>query len=141
MDEKDVKKIKASVKKNPYPSYDFITDLILNKAKEWKQRGDMELKFHYLMMNSEYGYYNHNYMKEIYENIDDVELIKNNGNEIDTIGGIQTMEYNAFVFIEVLNYLIKEKAKINFEKTELYYKMKRQLQTSWDGVGSWKFMP
>ena len=140
MDEKDVKKIKAFVKKNPYPSYDFITDLILNKAKEWKHMGDMELKFHYLMMNSEYGYSNHNYMKEVYENIDDVELIKNNGNEIDTIGGIQTMEYNAFVFIEVLNYLIKEKAKTNFEKTELYYKMKRQLQTSWDGVGSWKFM-
>ena len=50
-------------------------------------------------------------MKEIYENIDDVELIKNNGNEIDTMGGIQTMEYNAFVFVEVLIYLIGGKSQ------------------------------
>ena len=141
MDEKDVKKIKAFVKKNPYPSYEFVTDLILSKADKCKHRGDMEFKLHYLMMNSEYGYSNHNYMKEIYENIDDIELIKNNGDEIDTLGGIQSMSYNAFAFFEVLNYLIKEKAKTNFEKTELYYKMKRQLQTSWDGVGSWEFMP
>ena len=110
MDEKDVKKIKAFVKKNPYPSYDFITDLMLSKAKKYKNVGDMEFKFHYLLMNSEYGYSNHKYMKEIYENIDDIELIKKNGDEIDTIGGIQTMEYNAFAFVEVLVYLIDEKA-------------------------------
>ena len=42
MDEKDVKKIKAFVKKNPYPSYDFITDLMLSKAKKYKNMGDME---------------------------------------------------------------------------------------------------
>ena len=141
MESKTIEKIKKFVKKNPYPIYEVIRDLMLGKADVCKRKGDMEMKFHYLMMNSEYGYDNHKYMKEIYENIDDVELIKNNGNEIDTMGGIQTMEYNAFVFVEVLIYLIGEKAKTNFEQNELYYKMKRQLQTSWDGVGSWKFMP
>ena len=45
--------------------------------------------------------YNHEwlkeiYVKEIYENIDDVELIKKNGDKIDKLGGIQTMEYNVF---------------------------------------------
>ena len=54
-------------------SSEFITDLILSKAEKCKQSGDMEFKFHYLMINSEYGHSNHNYIKEIYENIDDVE--------------------------------------------------------------------
>ena len=76
MDENDVKKIMAFIKENPYPFYEFITDLMLSKPKEWSHMGDMELKFHYLTMNSEYGYSNQNYMKEIYEDIDDVELIK-----------------------------------------------------------------
>ena len=93
------------------------------------------------MMNSEYRYENHKYLQEIYENIDDVELIKKNGDEIDKLGGIQTMEYNAFAFCEVLTYLVNTYGKTKFEQNELYYKMKRQLQTSWDGVGSWKFMP
>ena len=135
MDEKVVKKIQAFVKKNPYPTYE------LSKAEKCKHMGDMEFKFHDLMMNSEYGYSNQSYMKEIYENIDDIELIKHNGDEIDTIGGIQSMEYNTFAFCEVLTYLVNEKGNTNFEQHELYYKMKRQLQESWDGVGSWKFMP
>ena len=141
MDEKDVKKIKAFVKKNSYPPYEIMKDSMLHKAQQWKNKGDMELKFHYLMMNSEYRYENHKYLKEIYENIDDVELIKKNGDEIDKLGGIQTMEYNAFAFCEVLTYLVNTYGKTKFEQNELYYKMKRQLQTSWDGVGSWKFMP
>ena len=94
----------------------------------------MEFKFHCLMMNFEYGYSNHNHVKEIYEHIDDVELIKNSGDEIDTIGGIQAMEYNAFACCEGLTYLVNTNGKAKFEQNELYYKMKRQLQESWDGA-------
>ena len=139
MDEKDVKKIKAFVKKNSYPPYEIMKDSMLHKAQKWKNKADMELKFHYLMMNSEYRYENYKYLQEIYENIDDVELIKKIGDEIDKLGGIQTMEYNAFAFCEVLTYLVNTYGKTKFEQNELYYKMKRQLQTSWDGVGTWKF--
>ena len=71
-----MKKIKAFVKKNSYPPYEIMKDSMLHKAQQWKNKGDMELKFHYLMMNSEYRYESHKYLQEIYENIDDVELIK-----------------------------------------------------------------
>ena len=141
MESKTIEKIKKFVKKNPYPIYEVIRDLMLGKADVCKRKGDMEMKFHYLMMNSEYGYDNHKYMKEIYENIDDVELIKKNGTEIHKRGGIQAMEYNAFAFYEALIFLVHFDAKTNFEKNELRYKMKYQLQTAWDGVGDWKFMP
>ena len=51
------------------------------------------------------------------------------------------MEYNAYAFVDVLKYLIEEKAKTKREQNELYYKMKLQLQDCWDGVGEWKLMP
>ena len=51
------------------------------------------------------------------------------------------MEYIAFAFAEVLTFLISTHAKTKLEQNEMYYTMKRQIQTSWDGVGSWKFMP
>ena len=141
MDSETIKKIKAFVKKSPYPVYEVIRDLMLGKADFCKRKGDMELKFHYLMMNSKYGYDNHNYMKEIYENIDDVELIKKNGAEIYKMGGIQAMEYSVFAFCAGLIFLVHMDAKTKFEQHELYYKMKNQLQITWDGVSEWKFMP
>ena len=137
MEEKVIKKIKTFTKKNAYPSYEFVENMLLSKAKKWKDKGEMELKFHYLMMNSEYGHNNHNLMKEIYENIENEELIKRNGEKIYTRGGMQTMVYNSTAFIEIIIYLINEKAKTKFEQNELYYKMKLQLNECWDGIGEW----
>ena len=54
------------------------------------------MKFHYLMINFEHRYDNYNYMKEIYENINDIELIKEIGAEIHKRDRMQRMEYNAF---------------------------------------------
>ena len=97
----------------------------------------MEFKFHYLMMNSEYGHRNHNLLKEIYENIEDEELVRRNGEEINSLGGYQAMAYNFYAFAEILKYLIGEKAKTKFEQNDLYYKMKLQQENCWDGVGEW----
>ena len=46
MDSKIIENIKKFVKKNPYPSYDFVENLILSKAKKFKDEGFMEFKFH-----------------------------------------------------------------------------------------------
>ena len=51
------------------------------------------------------------------------------------------MGYNSFAFFEGLIFLVNFDAKTNYEKNKLHYKMKYQLQTAWDGVGNWKFMP
>ena len=141
MDPEKVKKIKAFTNKNPYPSYEFMEDFILDKARKWHDRGDVEFKMYYFMMHSEYGYTNHKLLKEIYENIEDTEIIKKNGEQIDGLGGIQTMEYNARAFHEGLIYLMNEKARTKFEKQDMVSVMKLQLQEGWDGVGEWVFMP
>ena len=137
MESKTIENIKKFVKKNPYPSYDFVENLILSRAKKFKDEGIMDFKFHYLMMNSEYGHRNHNLLKEIYDNIEDEELVRRNGEEIHSLGGNQAMAYNSYAFVEILKYLIGEKAKTKFEQTELYYKMILQQQNCWDGIGDW----
>ena len=137
MDEKTIQKIKLFVKKNPYPSYELVEKMLLRKAQDWKDKGDMELKSHYLMMNSEYGHNNHNAMKNIYENIENEELIRRIGETLFIVRGMPTMIYNSTAFIEILNYLINENAKTKFERVELYYKMRLQLNECWDGIGEW----
>ena len=137
MESKTIEQIKKFVTKAPYPSYNFVEDMILSKAKKWKDEGCMEFKFHYLMMNSEYGLNNHNLLKEIYENIEDEDLVRRNGEEINSLGGTQAMTYNSYAFVEILKYLIGEKAKTKFEQTELYNKMILQQQNCWDGIGEW----
>ena len=82
MESKTIGKINKFVKKSPYPIYEVIRDLMLGKADFCNRKGDMKMKEHYLMMNFVYGDDKHKYMKKIYENINDVELIKKNGAEI-----------------------------------------------------------
>ena len=59
MESKTIDKIMKFVKKISYPSYEFVENMILSKAKNCKDEGEMEFKFQYLMMNSEYGHNNH----------------------------------------------------------------------------------
>ena len=130
MEDKTLKKIKTFVKKNPFPSYEFIENMLLEKANKWKQKGDMDLKFHYLSMNSEYGKHNHNKLKEIYENIENDELIKKNGSDINENGTPRTLHYNHFAMCEILQHLIKDKS-LN-DANEIYHGIKLQIENNWE---------
>ena len=130
MDAKTLKKIKTFIKKNPFPSYGFIENMLLEKANKWKQRGDMELKLHYLMINSEYGKHNHNKLKEIYENIENDELIKKNGSDIVENGTQRTLHYNHFAMCEILQHLINDQ---NFNNANaIYHGIKLQIENNWE---------
>ena len=48
----------------------------------------------YLDMFAEYGEQNHQWIKEMYENIMKEELVKQNGNSINERGGMTTMHCN-----------------------------------------------
>ena len=130
MQDKTLKKIKTFVKKNPFPSYEFVENMLLEKAKEWKQKGEMELKLHYLSMNSEYGKHNHNKLKEIYENIENDELIKRNGSDIDENGTPRTLHYNHFAMCEILRHLIKDQNMNN--ANAIYHGIKLQIENNWE---------
>ena len=129
MEDKTLKKIKAFVKKSPFPFYEFVRNMLLEKANTWKQKGDMELKFHYLWMNFEYGKYNHKKLKEIYEDIENDELIKKNGNSINKHGKQTTLNYNHFAMCEILQHLIRDQNLDN--ANEMYHGIKLRIENNW----------
>ena len=129
MEDKALKKVKAFVKKNPFPSYEFIGNMLLEKANRWKQQGGMELKFHYLWMNSEYGKYNHKKLKEIYEDIENDEFIKKNGSSINKHGTQTTLKYNHFAMCEILQHLIKDQNLNN--ANAIYHNIKLRVENNW----------
>ena len=73
-----------------------------------------------------------NLLKDIYENIEDTEIIKKSS---DGLVANQTMECNAKAFLEVLTSPMKEEAITKFGKQDMVSVLKLQLQQGWDGVG------
>ena len=125
MEDKTLKKIK----KNPFPSYELVENMLLEKANKWNQQGGMKLKFHYLWMNSEYGKYNHKKLKEIYEDIENDELIKKNGNSINKHGTQTTLKYTHFAMCEILQHLIKDQNLNN--ANAIYHGIKLRIENNW----------
>ena len=125
---KDREKFLKFIKKNnPYPSYDFVSnDLILKKNKDFDQF-------------DEYGTQNHEYMKEIYENIFDEILIKNNGEAMFERGGMQTLHMNYETLLSVVSHLIiRRKNMSHDDKILILYNIKDIVSSFWNGVGYWR---
>ena len=69
--ERDRKKLRNFTKNNPYPSYKEVMKLIVNESKRDSAFDKNEI----MMMLSEYGEDNHDWMKEIYENVLEKKIV------------------------------------------------------------------
>ena len=123
----DREKFLKFIKNNPYPSYDFVSnELILKKNRDFDQF-------------AEYGTQNHEYMKEIYENIFDSKLIKKNGKAIFERGGMQTLHMNYETLLSVVSHLISHKKNMSHDdKILILYTIKDIVSSFWNGVGDWR---
>jgi Tol biopolymer transport system component len=72
---------------NKYPSYDEITKLLLENKR--------------LDLFSEYGEYNHELCKEIYENINDEKIVVKNGKLIYKRGGFTALQANFYIISSI----------------------------------------
>ena len=125
------KKVTTFINENPYPSYDTIMHMLQDKFKDGN---DAE----YVCMRSEYGQENHEWMKQIYENISDEELIRKNGRKIYNRGDETAMVYNFYTLLAVLNFIFKAKGMTHDEMVAIMYPVKTQVSRCWDGVGIWR---
>ena len=128
-----IDKVKSFVKNNPYPNYEEVMELLLTHARETKSA---YARRETLNMISEYGKHNHEWMKEIYENIMDEKLIKENGKKINERGDKVAMVYN----YDVLCYVLcckTDKLKCN-AVVDIYYPIKTQISECWNGTGDWR---
>ena len=128
--EQDRKIILSFIKDNPYPSYKQVIEIIKN---------DKTMEDICLDMFAEYGEQNHQWIKEIYENIMKEELVKHNGNSINERGGMTTMHFNYYTLISVLRYLIQQRAPMkDYDVNLIWYNIRNILSSSWNNIGDWK---
>ena len=128
--QKDVKKMKQFIENNPYPEYDKVIDII---------RKDKIFRKEFMDMSSEYGTHNHQWMKEIYENIMDKEIVKQNGEFIYKRGNFFTMQMNYYTFIAVIKWFLQKSNMNENDKMFIHYNMKDLLSSYWNGVGEWRY--
>ena len=139
MDTDKAKKIvKKFIKKNPYPEYNDVVKMLMKNFNEYRESDDKEFAIHYLNLFSEYGQPDHEWMKEIYENIMDEKLIKTNGEKIYNRGGALVMQSNYYTIIEILKDMFENKNMKHDERVEILYPIKEQISDCWNGVGEWR---
>ena len=130
--------VKKFIKKNPYPEYNDVVKMLTKNFNEYRESDDKEFAIHYLNLFSEYGQPNHEWMKEIYENIMNKKLIKTNGEKIYNRGGALVMQYNYYTMIEILKDIFDKKDMTHDERINVLYSIKEQINDCWDGVGEWR---
>ena len=125
--ERDREKLRKFVRNNPYPSYNFVAnELILKQEKNFDQF-------------SEYGTPNHDWIKEIYENLFDDEIVKKNGQYIYERGDTKTLHHNHQTLLLVLNHLLDKQKSMSYDdKVLIFLNFKQIVSNRWDGIGRWR---
>ena len=135
MDTDKAKKfVKKFIKKNPYNEYNDVVKMLKKKFNEYRESDDKEFAIHYLNLFSDYGTPNHEWMKEIYENIMKEKLTKTNGEKIYKRGGAFVMQSNYYTIIEILKDMFENTDMKHDEPIEILYAIKEQINDCWDGV-------
>ena len=139
MDTDKAKKIvKKFIQNNRYPEYNDIVKMLKKNFNKYRESDDKEFAIHYLNLFSEYGQPNHEWMKEIYENIMNRKLIKTNGEKIYNRGGALVMQSNYYTLIEILKDMFEDKGMKHDERVEILYPIKEKISECWNGVGEWR---
>ena len=103
-----------------YPSYEFVSNELM--------KFDMTI-------GTEYGKCNHEYLKIIWENINDETIIKTCGENINQRGGFTALQANYYAFLHVMRLAVKGN---QMRYTESFVDNKDTISKSWDGIGDWR---
>ena len=125
--ERDRNKLRKFISKNPYPKYGEVIEIINNGNREM-----------YMDMFAEYGQENHTWIKEIYENVLDKDIVKRNGELINERGDKTAMVWNYYSLLTVVAHFLKKANMKDEDKTFIYYNFKSLVSCYWNGVGDWR---
>jgi hypothetical protein len=104
-----------------YPSYRAVCEL-LSRVKQ-------------INVSTEYSKVNHEYLKIIWDNIDDENIIRTVGENITHTGGYVALQASYYTLLHVMRPLVKN----NHEKyIQSWYDIKTSVSKAWDGVGEWR---
>lgn len=102
-----------------YPSYDYVSNELM--------------KFD-ISIDAGYGEYNHEYLKTIWENIDDGTIIKTCEENINQRGGFTALQANYYSFIHVMRLAVRGSPD---RYKESFIDIKHTISRNWDGIGDW----
>ena len=91
-------------------------------------------------MFTEDGKDNHKWMKDMYENILEKEVVKKIGELINEGGDKTAMVYNYYTILSVVNHFLR-KAKHKMSHDDIVfvqYYCKDIICSYWDGIGDWR---
>ena len=117
-EEREVEMTKKFIYFNPFPSFDYVSTLILNM--------DMNLW-------AEYSEKHHNCLKNVYENINDEKIVKTNAEEI---GNFTALEAVFYIMLRVIREIITEDP-INDYNGEAFYIIREKFKLHVEGVHGW----
>ena len=124
--DRDRKRFNKFIQDNTFPSYDFVVNDVILKNKEFDQF-------------AEYGTPNHQWIKEIYENVFNDDVVKDNGKEIYERGSLWTMQCNYSTLLDVVNTLLNRHNNMKHDdKVLIFYNIKNIVSRGWHGIGEWK---
>ena len=102
-----------------YPSYDYVSTELL--------KFDTQLY-------AEYGESHHNYLKIMWENIEDMSIIKTVGDNIYHMGGYTALQSNYYAFLHVMRLAVR--GTVNKYRGS-FIDNKNTISRNWDGIGEW----
>ena len=115
-----------------YPSYEYVFDELVKISAENRDYCESIIIFN---IDAEYGEYNHEYLKIIWENRNDDTIIKTCGENINERGGFTALQANYYAFLHVMRLVIKDDRR---KYRESFIDIKNTICKNWDGVGDWR---
>ena len=114
-----------------YPSYEYVSNELIKFGAENR---DYCESMNIYSIDAEYGEYNHEYLKIIWENIDDEIIIKTCGENINQRGGFTALQANYYALLHVMRLAVIFSAN---KYGESFIDIKHTINRNWDGIGPW----
>ena len=115
-----------------YPSYEFVSNELITFSAENR---DYCESINIFNIDAEYGEYNHEYLKMIWDNINDDTIIKTCGENINQRGGFTALQANYYAFLHVMRLAVRN----NTDKyRDSFIDTKHTISINWDDIGDWK---
>ena len=115
-----------------YPSYEYVSNELVKFSAE---NSDYCKSMNIFSMDAEYGEYNHESLKMIWDNINDDTIIKTCGENINQRGGFTALQANYYAFLHVMRLAVKG----NPDKyRDSFIDIKHTICKNCDGVCEWR---
>jgi len=117
----------------PFPTYEELEQFVLYDLPERNPQRRLPT----MMWNAELGETQHALLKRIFDSRVDPAAVREAGNTINELGGMDAMRANFYIYCHFIGERLKDMG-LTFEQfAELHQVNARKIEFLWDGIGEW----